>query len=91
MKPEELRRMAEAAIVCADQMVFVYEKDDGNHETRFVTPISIEPRVGAAAQSGSFAIDDLMILCEQHLPAEGYRKFSMGRMKDAARVISRAF
>lgn len=92
--PEEVRRLIDAAIVCADQLVFVYQ-DGEKDEARYVTPIAIELRAGANVSnlipSNLIPLDDLMVLCSQHLPEGGYRKFAMNQMKDVTRVISRAF
>lgn len=89
MSPEELKRKVDTAIVCADQLVFTYIKDDGTLETRFATPISIELKAGANTMN-PVPLDDLMVLTQQHLPEDGYRKFCMGKMQSVIRVISRA-
>lgn len=90
MDIKELRNKIDAAILCQDQLVFVYRKENGETETRFATPIAIELRSGAVIQSGSdVSAEDLMLLCEQHLPAGGIRKFCLGKMVEISRVITR--
>lgn len=64
-----------AAVLGQDQLVFVYVKPDNNEVVvRFATPIEL---------------NDEDVLCAQHLPEEGYRRFKLDNIKHFHRVISR--
>ncbi len=66
-----------AAVLGQDQLVFVYcsKKDGVDHEElRYATPIELTE-------------ED--VLCAQHLPKEGYRRFKLESIKEFHRVISR--
>jgi predicted DNA-binding transcriptional regulator YafY len=67
-----------ASILGQDQLVFTYahKNDDGSTEicVRYVTPIELDLE---------------NVLCAQHLPEEGYRKFKLDRIQKFHRVLTR--
>lgn len=65
-----------AAIASLDQLVFTYDHE-GAIVTRFVTPISVNE-------------DETNVLCAQHLPEEGFRRFKLDKIQQFQRVIARS-
>jgi len=63
-----------AAVLSQDQLVFKYLRDTGDVVVRYATPIELK---------------DDTVLCAQHLPKEGFRKFKLDKIIDFHRVISR--
>lgn len=70
-----MQKQIAAAVLSQDQLCFVYVKPDSNEVVvRFVTPIELDAE---------------NVLCAQHLPEEGYRKFKLDNIRKFHRVISR--
>ena len=80
--PVLLRKFATliAAKVSQDQLVFIYERDNGKIVTRFVTPVEIDDINDPEAN----------MLCWQTLPESGYRKFKISKVRKIHRVINRS-
>lgn len=66
-----------SSILCQDQLCFVYFHDKKDIVVRFVTPVELDPEKGT-------------VLCVQHLPEEGWRKFHIDQIQKFSRVITRA-
>lgn len=69
-----MQKQIAAAVLGQDQLVFVYKRDNDEIVVRYVTPIEL---------------DNDHVLCAQHLPKEGYRKFKLDKIMEFHRVISR--
>lgn len=70
-----MQKQIAAAVLGQDQLVFVYVKPDTKEEVvRYVTPIELDAE---------------NVLCAQHLPTEGYRKFKLDNIMKFHRVITR--
>lgn len=67
-------RQITSALLAQDQLVFKYKRDDNDIVVRYVTPIELS---------------DEDVLCAQHLPEEGYRRFKLDNILNFHRVISR--
>lgn len=74
MDNKVLLKQVIAAAESQDQLVFVYESKDHGTVVRFVTPIEI---------------DGDTVLCHQHLPETGFRKFNLSKIKKFNRVVAR--
>ena len=65
-----------SSILCQDKLVIVYLHDKKEIVVRFVTPVELDPEKGT-------------VLCVQHLPKGGWRKFHIDQIQDFQRVIRR--
>jgi hypothetical protein len=74
MDNKVLLKQIKAAEACQDQMVFVYLDKTDKIVVRFVTPIEV---------------DGDTVLCHQHLPENGFRRFYLNKIKEFKRVVSR--
>lgn len=76
MHNEIVRKQIAAAVLGQDQLVFVYQRPENDEiVVRFATPIEL---------------GEDFVLCVQHLPEEGYRRFKLDNIKKFHRVITRS-
>ena len=73
-----MKSQIKAAITSQDQLCFAYLSDKNEIVVRFVTPIELDRKNGEKS-----------VLCAQHLPKEGYRRFSLDKIQKFHRVVSR--
>lgn len=74
MDNKVLLRQVMAAAESQDQLVFVYLNQKDEVVVRFVTPIEV---------------DGDTVLCHQHLPETGFRKFYLNKIQKFHRVQTR--
>lgn len=74
MDSNVLLKQIAAATACQDQLVFTYESKSNEIVVRFVTPLEV---------------DGDTVLCHQHLPENGFRRFNLGKIKKFNRVTTR--
>lgn len=71
-----MQKQIAAAVLSQDQLVFTYARPETDEIiVRFATPLELGPDY---------------VLCAQHLPEDGYRKFKLDNIKMFHRVVTRA-